>query len=573
MVDLRHEWQLNGLDMVKPKVLPKSGWWLETQADGFDLGSAEGVKVVLPSLFLDGDDVRLDRHGNRQPGWKVKVKGYTTEDLAQGERLLTQICSAINASREGGVLRWKPPDGVGQPSLFEVRVADLPKLIVKDLEWVPEGDKILSYTYTMSLECGPWALAAETVTESFAPGAGTITTVDACTANTNWPGMTTATYLSQSVVRKSTVGTGSTSGGWAFSGTDFFYRVPFVAGGAEMQVSYIGSVPAVTFVYLDVAFQIGVEGGGSGSLFMRDASTGSPIAFQALANGFTRYFWTRPTTGTVLVDVSMPAGNGETATINIDQFGTSTTLPSGSLYALNMRGSVRVPAQLVVHDPVNGLGETLVYADPTMLTHGWQPDLDVSWPSAPEGTYWLYVQPGLIETGVFYGVGDVFSYTLAGQTCTTRTEWAGLSTVTDGRWFPLGPFHLGTNRSRRLGVIPDLNDTVQLLCNGAAMDGSSKVRLIRSDPSASLLHVRLSESGEGAYLFVDPATFDQPRPGIYAGSAADGSDAVSVLDLTDSWAWPILQPPTPSLWIQAKGTTSPELTIVHRPAFNNFVAA
>jgi hypothetical protein len=215
----------------------------------------------------------------------------------------------------------------------------------------------------------------------------------------------------------------------------------------------------------------------------------------------------------------------------------------------------------------------LVYNDPTMLTQGWNPDVGESWPVAPEGTYWLYVQPN-----VTYSSGDVFTLTVGGQTRSTRTEWAGAA---GGRWFPLGPYHLGQNRSRRLGNIPGdststfLGDEMFLTRNGVSMNPTaSPVRLIREAEDSSLLHVRnlvdVSSTRMGAYLFIDPPTFDQPRPGIFAGSDSTGVDATSRLEDTDSWAWPLLAPPVTALWVQASNTTTPAVTVVHRPAFHTF---
>lgn len=557
----RHEWSLNGLSMIEPLVKPRSGFWFETHADGFDLGTPEGTKAVLNTRMLDGDDVRIERWGNRQPAWTVEVKGYTTQDLADGERVLTQICSAINASRQGGVLRWKPPDGVGPPTLFEVRTADIPKLVVKDLDWVPEGDKILSYTFQMGLECGPWGYAENTTEDVFTPGAGTVTTVDNCTANTNWPGMTATTYLSLSAVRSAAIPKPPPSGPPGAPLPSEYYN-PGAPPKVGTTIVRTPAIAAVAFIYLDIA----VQGGRVNNLSMANTpGVGAPLASLPLTNGYTRYFWPRPTGTGLSLSVGVIVDSAS-AYVYVDQFGTSTTVPAGSLYGLNMKGSVRIQPQLRINHPSTNLGAVIVYTDPTMLNNGWDPSIEETWPAAPEGRYMLWIRP---EDP--YSAGDVISHTVAGITAETRTQWDS----TEARWFPLGPFELGTNRSRRLGAL-GLETQMTLVRNGVD-DLACDVRLFREDEDTSFLYVnRLTTLGGGdpikRWLFIDPPSFDQPLPGLYAGNTEDGSDAISVLDKAHSFAWPTIYPPAPLIYVQTDTTTSPGVKATSRAAFGNFAA-
>jgi hypothetical protein len=568
----RFMWKLAGLPLVTdPDQRPTSGWWLETYADGFDLGAAEGVVSVRESLLLDGDDESIDHWGNREMQWTTAVCGYSWDDLAEGAKALRM--------RLGGPadLVLTPPES-GASTLFDVRTSQW-RPIVNDLDWIKKGTKY--HAYALSVRTAPWGYGLEKVTETFTTGAGTVTTVDDGTSATNWPGMSVDSYLGTTTVALGLIAA-TGSGQKVNSGYAYGFGGP-TTGTTSWEcrgtIQYSAAIPAVAYVWVDLA----VEGAGSGlvmpgfmtgvQLSMAGTDTGSPVAMQAApVAGYTRYFWRRPNTTGFRITASAAAFEGQSGTFHVDGYGTSTTLPSGSLLGLSMKGSVPVQGQLQIAHPTPtsaSLGDVFVYADPTMLDNGWIPDDGTTFPYAPEGTYWLWVQANAAS----YSSGEVFGVTVGGITKTTRTEWAGSATPSNGRWFPIGPFDLGVNRSRVLGTVSGLNDEVTLTRNGTPLGSLSPARLIREDEDATLIHVRdltVASGVEKSHLFIDPPSFDQPRPGFYAGEAADGSDAVSVAATVDSQSYPVLVPGATALWVQVKNTTTPTVTAVHRPAYDPF---
>lgn len=533
-----HEWNLLGLPLVTA-ALPKSGFWFETYADGFSLGSPEGTAVVRRSLMLDGDDERLERWGNRTIEFTVAVCGHTPEDVHQGEREL--------AMRMGvpGALEWLPPRS-GPRTVYDVRWARM-QMAFDDLEWL-RG--VIHQPYAVSVRAAPWAYSEKVVSETFAPASSALTVLSNGSSAANWPGLTAGTYLSQSVV----------STPWV---------EPMAIGRAGAYLTYSPTVVSANeFVFADIA----AESYWNGYVpHLVGASPEEPLTSVPQANGFTRFFWKKPASGRIEFRV----GVGARTRFHLDQMGTATGVPGGSIFTLRTQGSVRVPARLHLN---RVSGENMIYSDPTMLTHGWSPSIGETWASAPEGTYYLYVYP--LDA---YTDGDVFSLYFEGMQkgVRTRVEW----TSADNRWFPLGPFHFGGNLSRRVGTrlggidpfdgLPygsALGATMTLKRNGVNTASSvNPVRLIREHEDASLLHVR----GSSGRMFVDPASFDVERPGVFSTleDDTDGADATTLLPTTDSWAWPVIVPPITALWVQntTSGGThgqqgSFEMTVCHRPA-------
>lgn len=559
-----HEWELSGLSLVTDSDDPPlSGHWFETYAEGVSLGEAEPSNSIRETLALDGDDVRTDRWGNREIVFTVVVCGYTNADLAAGEREL--------APRIGvpGFLRFVPPDGTA--SLYWVRTSRM-AVQFDDLGLI-YADKYMAYQVT--LNCEPWAYPEDITTEVFTPGTVAYTTVDTCAANTNWTGFPTSpptavTFLTVSALRETATATGAYTGGGG-GGHPVGYIPPY---GAPLTAEAVGwmqfnaVVPAANYMYVDVAGT--VSAGGSvnpPTLSINGGTPRSSIAqVQNVVAGYTRHFWARAAGPLQFYFTASGMANGDTANFYIGEFGTANVIPSSSVYALSTAGSVRIAAKLQVRHPSGtGLGETMIYADPTMLSHGWSPADGASWANAPDGTYWVYAQP---TTG--YVVGDVFQATIAGQVVTTRTEHSN----TDSHWIALGPFQLGGRFTRRLGAQTGLTvpaGTVALLKNGVGTGYTAvAARLIREHEDSALIHVWLTNGGAThVNLFVEPATIDQGTPGLYSGPATNGSDAVSVLTLTKSWGWPRLIPPTTALSVMCQATVNSVVTVTHRPPYHS----
>lgn len=547
-----YEWILSGLDLTEPDEIPKSGYWFKHYGDDWDFGEPAAINSTRETLALDGDDEVTDRYGNREVSFTVAICGYTSGDIHDGERVLAQRIGVP------GVLEYLPPES-GPRSLYRVRTSKMTPLF-DDLDLV-----MYKYVaYRVTLRCLPFAYPETTITETFTPGTATITVVDACTANTNWPGTTAVTFLSQSAVRKGPVAAVSTGGHPTGSG---LYGGQY---GVATYVDFTGTVGANNYMYIDFASALSGFGQTLPPTLVVAGKQITALASQLQADGYMRYFYTRTAGPLKFYFQAYGMASGDTANFYVDEFGTANVLPSGSLLALTTKGSVRCEANLrVSHPSTGGLGETLIYADPTMLTHGWNPNVFTSIASAPDGTYWIYAQPT-----ASYNIGDVFSLTVAGQTVTTRTE----HTHTGAPWIPFGPFQLGGNKSRRLGTVTGIASSsglpvVALLKNGVGTGYTAvAARLFRQSEDSALVHARLSTSAPNQSFWIEPASIDVPEPGMFTGTTSTGSDATSALSLVKSWAFPRLIPPTTALYVQCDNTASPSVTVTHRPPFHTLAA-
>lgn len=553
-----YEWVLSGLHLTEPDDLPASGFWFKHYGEGWDFGEPSASNRVRPTLALDGDDVVTERWGNREIVFTVAICARSIEDIHDGERELAQRIGVP------GVLEYLPPES-GPRTLYRVRTSSMAALF-DDLDLIQAGVKYVAYRVT--LNCEPWAYPETVITETFTPGTPTITVGDACTANTNWPGATAVTHLGQSAVRTGPVTATPVSGTGHYSSNGQWYGVQY---GAAAQQQFTGTVAAANYMYIDFVGALSGLGDVAPPYLLSGGQQVAPLASQLQSDGFTRYFWARLPGPLTFYFQAFGMASGDTASFYVDEFGTSTSIPSGGLLTLTTLGSVRTEARLQVTrtGSSSGLGETLVYADPSMLSHGWQPDLYASLASAPDGTYYVYAQPTTA-----YAVGDVFSLTVASQTVTTRAEHDN----TSQHWIPFGPFQLGGNKSRRLGTISGITNSgtdprVALLKNGSGTGYTSvSARLIREDEDAALVHAWLGSGAAHNSLFIEPASIDVPEPGIFAGAATTGVGATSVLSLVKTWGWPRLVPPTTALWIQSGLATGLSVTVTHRPPFHTLSA-
>lgn len=553
-----HEWTLSGIPLVTAS-RPKSGFWFETWAQ-VDLGEPEARFEERRSLLTSGADEIITGYGNRSQTFTTEVCGYTAEDVHQGERALAMVLGGP------GVLEWLPPRS-GPRTLFDVRTSTM-RLAFDDLEFARDG--VIRQPYTFSLRSAPEAYSEFEVEEKFAPASSTATSVSDGSSATNWPGLTAGTYLTQSVVTTPWVEPTAYTSVPRY-GDSFGHPVTSLVHAIAVLPYSPTLVTSNLYLFAEIAFE--GEGAGMGTPRLVGASPDTPVAVVPQTNGFTRYYFAMPASKKVRLEVPVGGGNASRGRVHLNQLSTSTGVPGSSVFVVRTQGAVSVPARLRLYQTT---GENLLYADPTMLTHGWAPDLGSTWQNAPEGTYYLYIYP----TGS-YSSGDVFSLWLTGQprTARTRVKWAS----TSPRWFPIGPFTFGGRRSQKIGattggIAPDdgltypdgLDTTMEFRKNGGDPTVECAVRLIREAPEAKLLHVR----GSDQRLFVDPPSFDRPRPGVFTSTAADpsGLSATTLLPTTDSWAWPEIGPPVTPLWYQRtnSGTHSMpngfEMAVKHRPA-------
>lgn len=152
---------------------PAGSYWFEVLADEYEPGSAEAVREVATSLFLDGDFTVATRSGNVSKSFLVRVTGTDSVALADGEAVLD-----LMRGRRASEIRWDPPDGFGATSVRKVLVTDLAQQW-DDLAEVRRNQRV----FRVTMECLPHTFSVDPVV--YTVGTGT-TTVDDASALTNW---------------------------------------------------------------------------------------------------------------------------------------------------------------------------------------------------------------------------------------------------------------------------------------------------------------------------------------------------------------------------------------------------
>ncbi len=530
-----HRWELGALDLVNADGI-SDPYWFETIADGFDLGTPEAVRVVLSTLAADGDDERIQRHANRTVVFVVEVKAPDSEALAAGERALALEVGKINT------LSWTPPDDFGKTSVFDVRTSVM-KFEMRDLELLRSTQ---TATYTVTLTCAPFARPVDPTTISLTYSTVTSGTVmDSGASTTDWTldpsygakTLSTTTYLAEAAL-KVTPTTPRVAG---FADTDLYIRSSLALTAANPYLAVVVAADPGNYLIDSVALELNGQGYG-------------PVAVEILASGAKRFFFAHSRAGTTVTarfavrwQYAYAPTTQASYILGVEAWPSA---PATGLNVFDVGGSQRAPFSLMVgRGDAGDLGRVGVFSDPEMLASGYNPSQSNTWATAPAGTYTVVMPAGGSGT-------NLYSLTINGQTDTTRSPASGVPLFFE--------FHLGARRDGTLGPL-----TITHTINGTP-SATPTLWLFRKADDTSLT---LLKSVAFRYLWVDSPTLDAPHVGLWAGTAADGSDAASVA--TEAYcADPMhLAPAVAALWIStAVTTTTVDSQITYYPRSHTFVA-
>lgn len=489
----------------------RAAFWFRTLAGGFDLGTPEAVKVIVESLMRDGDDSRISRHGNRSVTFQVQICGADLAAVAEGEAALWRVLSGR------AEVTWTPPDGFGEPTVFEVLNAALSHR-VDDVAEVRVGVK--RRLYEVTLECAPWGRSVDQETVVFSTAVATPAVVDDCTSTGSWAldaggTMTTTTYSGESAL----------------------------ALVEATMLRWAGAMPSANYVALDVVAGRTVE--------LVAGTTLPPLLSQPLFNGYVRHWFNTPSSGSLRFRIT-GASTAYVATLV-----ASSTLPG--VLAADVAGSVRTAGSLVLSRSGTSSDRKLqwvqVYADP-MLAGGFIPSTAASWQYGWEGTYVAYEALALGAGGE----GDVVSVTLDGQTVQSRLDalTAGLP------WRPIGELQLGGYKSG-LARAAGATSGATVKVNGSTV--TTDVRLFRKHEDASLTYL-----APGLVNTVEIATpsLDLPQGGIYGDDVALTGPATA-----PSPEWPLIPAGRMLIWLDAYNVTSSRVVdaeLTYYPRWHTYAA-
>jgi hypothetical protein len=511
-------------------------FWFETTVDGWSLGSPDAVKAIFSSLAADGDDERIMRHGNRQVPFQVKACGADLAAVSLGERALRLMLGrAPNLE-----LRYTPPDDIGEVTVFDVILGEMP-LIPDDLAMVRSSPWA---KYAVTLTCKPFTRPVDPVTTTLTYGTDTPTTLDAGTSTTGWS--STGATLSAVTVNTETA-------------VKVLPAAPLETG-AEMTIARtsLSLTAAKPYMAIDVATSADgttVDTTPPASVVVKIGSSANVSAigsaYQA-STGFTRYFFPHALAGTSQpLVIYVKSGLVAFAGAFIGGAYAYASAPGSGLMIADVEGSERAPMTVAVSKSTAGsLGETFIYSDPTMLEYGWNPGDSATWPNAPAGSY--------VAVATSAGLDNhIYTLTINDSESSTRGG------VSEARYWD---FDLGARRDGRIGAITTGWDDQWTGAGSGSL--IPDFLLFRDEPGVTSL-VHLSDVPH-RYLFVDSPTIESPRIGVWGGSAADGSDAVSLLSVAESLDPMTIKPPRYAVFVST-GVTGIVVEMTYYPLSHTFV--
>jgi len=490
---------------------------------GLDLGAGANVMNVVDSLLQDGEIESSSRTGNRTLVLPLYVEGADLAELAANEDILIQACE-----KQRNTFSLVVGDDFGPTTVFDTFRIQARHVRNDDEE------AHLMRRWDLTIPALPWARSADLSTTTFTTGAGTATTVDAASALTNWSlisgsaALSTTTWLADAAVKVD-----ATAVGYGTFGTYL--------------VRWSGTVPAANYVALDVATPDNVYVGpnaGGGNVWGSGVKLGDayPLATVVQASGYTRFYFETPAAGPLdfyIVGASYVSPDAG-PDFYIGGLYSSATFPGVGLLIAEVPGSVRSPGALVIEraDGVpDSLTDLMVFSDPAMISHGYQPDVFSTWKDAPAGRYVLYVDPQAPGGYYNYSADSVIaaSFTSAGGAVqTVRTRYG----TEPGQWRIIGILEFGGNRDGRIG---DLTMTLLHYATAGteAVYSPTRMRLFRMADDTALTHLR---DNVPTPVILDIPSIDFPRGGVWA-------DGVDALPSAKSWAFPFMTPPLTALFV------------------------
>jgi len=335
-------------------------------SDGFDLGNPDPVVAVVDSLLRDGDEEEIERYGNREIQIPVMIEGDTSIALAKNEAELQAELGHANT------LTWIPPDGWGEPTVFEITTSWM------DFNFSDTNEMMVRRHFTLHLRALPFARAAAETTIPALVQAGdpvdpTISPLFDGTSSTGWQGGPLFEFTS-SRARGYQVGTGS----WATE---------------RRQIVYVRWERAATsragFNYIAVDWERRGGQSGASTRFFKVIVDGKTItlneaAIVSLSPGNARSFYEIPEDatliGTMLYQATVfgkAAARAELNISRIDLYDSIPTIGSGaqSIRSLVVAGAVRTQASIEVWSDTKALNTVLTYTYRDEASTGYTPPL------------------------------------------------------------------------------------------------------------------------------------------------------------------------------------------------------
>jgi hypothetical protein len=547
---------------------------------GADFGAPQNVTQALAFMLQDGEIELTDRTSNRTIQFNVQIEGASLLAIAQAEAALT-----AEASKGQNTLSVDPGDS-GPATVFETFRAQV--------TWLRDdnGDMQRLRRYAVTIKAMPAGRSAsETVATALAASGTTTTLVDDGSATTGW-----------SATVNGSASTVSTSAGAVFN------AVTAVVGAAIVRMTRAGSITTSSTKYLVVDWKAQTAGVtvsplkafGDGVALDRVSETVSPTA------GYTRthFYVAAASVASLVLESDSTAATSLNRQLVVDNINRTDIKPSlGSAHQLlrsvTVDGSARTQATLVVEHATSALGDVLAYVWPEDIDGfaggGYSPPLrqyrvsggavttdstaaSGSWDPLVTSTTTYEIPVAKLPSGNY-----ILMARMLGSAATHSVTWTATTVLNS---VDLGPTFTGTQAVLLGGASYTISTLGRVVLPTRSL-GLGSAGVVRVTMAATIGTVRLDEvwlfnttvgqlvsvscgtaapttGGSANRLFIQPATVDTPRPTIFIGTAADGSDAFFPQTLS-SWQRPVFTPPRENVFTVTTNALDASVTLRHFP--------
>jgi len=528
---------LGALPLSSPGTkLAGKGYELEVLASDASFGNGDPIEQEVRSFLLDGARVNHLRDGNRESFFQVRVEALTPIALAEAEADIRAELGKINR------LRWTPPHQGSPVSVFVV--------VTSSMRWLfdDHAETQLRRIFGLRFVCLPHVRSdfEVTVPALATPpgGAPTVTSINACTATTGWTGSSTPTTDAASIIIKPADDAQPhywpPCTRWALLTRSAFNPVPYICVTARASK---GKLTDLRVEADGVALQRVLVKGNDWFFLTADTS----VTTFKITGDIGEYLTTTTVPQALYVD--------DVSSYNkLPVFGTGRQ----NARSIEVLGSERTPGtiELVHGSSLGGIVMVYTYADDS----GYTPELSTDFISGTAAAVGTNISGQEFTTGTQtfekplsevpdgrYELNCVLSTSVAGSgytvTWTARVYVGGGAVGEQLSGTVTGAFAGGDSRMfLRLGrlllpptKVPDANTTATLRVTIAMSAPANKL------DEAWLFNLTIGEltvvdvNSKWA-LFLDSASLEDLAPAIYAGTAADRSNAHALSKRTDVFA-------------------------------------
>lgn len=601
-----HELDFDGLDLTgRTKYGPGSGYRFRALAAEATLGNPVPIERELLSGLRDGSFVVTDGHGNREPGFQIQMIADNSDLLAMAEG---DLWPRIGRPVELG---WKPPDGWGARTVFEVITSSLTH------QFDGKDELRLVRAYQIRIVAHPFGFSedevVDVVSEALPETPVTVTIADGTSA-TGWTSPDGAVVAASGRLQvPSSAPSLITTGGTEY---DEYYATMETTKDLDPDVDFTDTM----YLTADVKFRYSNQYAFTSIPYIYTAEVDGLalplVSYETVpATDYLRLTWlcNDPDADVVTLKAQCKIYGSPTAGLLVDNV-ERTNVPPGasssgreSLRTVTVSGSARTAASIAVEHETEGLGETILYTSKE-LARGYHPALlrwldatlttavdddtavsgsrvtstggfvfNVPATSLPRGTHLFMISARTTAAVVSKFDWDVVmrigSHDIAGSTDSGTSEdgvtWDGTTT---GPWqiIPIGITTLPPTD------VPDSSAAlVRITINPTALPDDVEIGqlwtfYLGDDAAITQIDCGAGTPDVGAIhnrLFLDaPNLRNEGRARAFVGTEADRADAFQATGLAESLDIHDVVPKIMQLYAITAGAPHPKITLRHRPA-------